>query len=77
MARAVRERLGADVGIATTGVAGPEELEGKAVGTVHIGLVWPGGEKHLEQKLPPRRELIKNRTGTLALLELARILAEQ
>ena len=32
MARGARERLGADVGLATTGVAGPEELEGRPVG---------------------------------------------
>ena len=74
MARAARERLGADIGISTTGVAGPDEMEGKPVGTVHIAIAWSNGEKHYEHKLPPRRELIKNRTATLALLELARLL---
>jgi len=38
MAGAVRRALGADVGLATTGVAGPDPLEGKPPGTVHIGL---------------------------------------
>ena len=34
MALGVRERLGADIGIATTGVAGPAEQEGHPPGTV-------------------------------------------
>ena len=38
MALGVRERLGADVGIATTGVAGPAEQEGHPPGTVFLGL---------------------------------------
>jgi nicotinamide-nucleotide amidase len=74
MARAARERLGADIGISTTGVAGPAEQEGKPVGTVHIGIVWASGQKHFLHKLPPRRELVKDRTVTLALLGLARLL---
>ena len=38
MATGVRDRLDADIGIATTGVAGPEPSEGKAVGIVFIAL---------------------------------------
>jgi PncC family amidohydrolase len=38
MARAVRELLGADIGVATTGVAGPETQEDQEVGTVFVGL---------------------------------------
>ena len=38
MARACRQRLGADIGVGITGVAGPDPLEGKPPGTVHIGL---------------------------------------
>jgi nicotinamide-nucleotide amidase len=38
MATGVRERFGADLGVATTGVAGPEPSEGKAVGIVFIAL---------------------------------------
>src|SRR5699024_9954077 len=38
MARGARERLNADLGIATTGVAGPDPSEGKAVGSVFIAL---------------------------------------
>jgi len=43
MAAGVRGRLGADWGLATTGVAGPGEQEGKPVGTVHLGLAAPDG----------------------------------
>lgn len=38
MAEEARKLLNADIGISFTGVAGPEELEGKPVGTVFIGL---------------------------------------
>jgi PncC family amidohydrolase len=37
MAEGVARLLDADVAIATTGVAGPDELEGKPVGTVFVG----------------------------------------
>ncbi|MDI3406001.1 CinA family protein [Streptomyces cavernicola] len=42
MARGVREALGADWGIATTGVAGPEPQDGKPVGTVYVAVAGPG-----------------------------------
>lgn len=38
MAAGVRRAVGADIGLATTGVAGPEPHQGKAVGTVWLGL---------------------------------------
>jgi nicotinamide-nucleotide amidase len=43
MATGVRTRLGADWGLALTGVAGPEPQGGQPVGTVHIGLHGPAG----------------------------------
>ncbi|MER6997492.1 CinA family protein [Streptomyces sp. NPDC000410] len=43
MAAGVRARLGAGWGIATTGVAGPEEQDGQPVGTVFVAVVGPGG----------------------------------
>ncbi|GAA3925622.1 nicotinamide-nucleotide amidohydrolase family protein [Microbacterium soli] len=33
----------ADIGIATTGIAGPESPDGQPVGTVHVGVATPGG----------------------------------
>ncbi|MET0812241.1 MAG: nicotinamide-nucleotide amidohydrolase family protein [Microbacterium sp.] len=41
MAEGVRRVLGADVGIATTGVAGPAPQDGTAVGTVCIAVATP------------------------------------
>ncbi|MER6618364.1 CinA family protein [Streptomyces xantholiticus] len=43
MAAGVRDVLGADWGIATTGVAGPEPQDGKAVGTVYVAVAGPAG----------------------------------
>ncbi|WP_299165320.1 CinA family protein [uncultured Arthrobacter sp.] len=39
MAQGARDACGADVGVATTGVAGPEPHEGKDVGTVVVAVV--------------------------------------
>lgn len=35
----------ADAGISTTGIAGPDSPDGQPVGTVHIGVVTPAGER--------------------------------
>lgn len=43
MAVGVRRLAGATYGLAVTGVAGPDEQDGKAVGTVHIALGGPEG----------------------------------
>ena len=43
MACGVRARLGADVGLATTGVAGPDSQDGKRPGTVHVAVCTPDG----------------------------------
>lgn len=41
MALGVRKVCGADLGVATTGVAGPAEQDGKPVGTVYVAVVGP------------------------------------
>nr|WP_329869331.1 CinA family protein [Streptomyces sp. SP18CS02] len=43
MAAGVRDRLGADWGLATTGVAGPEPQDGQPVGTVYVAVCGPVG----------------------------------
>ncbi|USQ83848.1 nicotinamide-nucleotide amidohydrolase family protein [Streptomyces phaeoluteigriseus] len=44
MAAGVRRALGADWGIATTGVAGPDEQDGQPVGTVFVAVEGPSGQ---------------------------------
>ncbi|WP_205629569.1 CinA family protein [Jiangella muralis] len=43
MAEGVRSRLGASVGVATTGVAGPDPQDGHPPGTVHVAVASDGG----------------------------------
>ncbi|WP_160719913.1 competence/damage-inducible protein A [Bacillus sp. USDA818B3_A] len=54
--------MGADVGVSFTGVAGPDELEGKPVGTVYIGVAMKGRPTVVEKlNLGGTREAIRNR----------------
>lgn len=71
MAAGVRHRLGADVGLATTGVAGPDELEGQPVGTVFLGVAL--GDRVFSQRirLPGDREQIRQ-FSVISLLDLLR-----
>jgi nicotinamide-nucleotide amidase len=59
MARGVRERLGADWGVATTGVAGPGPQDGVPAGTVYVGIDGPGGAQVLELDLPGGRVAVR------------------
>ena len=43
MATGVKDRLGADVGLATTGVAGPSAQDGHPPGTVHVAVASADG----------------------------------
>ncbi|MFC1930363.1 competence/damage-inducible protein A [Chloroflexota bacterium] len=74
MAAAIRERLGTDIGLSTTGVAGPDELEGNPVGLVYIGMDTGKKNKVIRLNLPPRRPDVKNRAAVAALFELRKIL---
>jgi nicotinamide-nucleotide amidase len=42
MAAGVRSLMGSTWGLATTGVAGPDPLDGKGVGTVFVAVAGPG-----------------------------------
>jgi nicotinamide-nucleotide amidase len=76
MAEGVRERLGADVGVAVTGVAGPGGgSEEKPVGLVFVHAVGPDGEEARRTELPGDREMIRGR-ATAASLHLARRLLQ-
>ncbi len=72
MAKGVRARLGADVGIAVTGVAGPGGgSDEKPVGLVHHHVSSPDGEKGATFSLPADRPTIRAR-ATVAALHLTR-----
>ena len=59
MAHGVRDRLGADVGLALTGVAGPDEQDGQPVGTLWVGMVGPGFDEVRHARLPGQREQMR------------------
>ena len=70
LAHGARRVLGCDVGLATTGVAGPEPQGGKAVGTVYVAVVTPDSAAVSLLSLDGSRDEI--RTATVrAVLELA------
>ncbi|MEU0832975.1 CinA family protein [Streptomyces sp. NPDC005969] len=70
MATGVRRILGADWGVATTGVAGPDEQDGKPVGTVYVAVAGPdGSEKVAALRLNGDRADIR-RESVRSLLEL-------
>ena len=76
MARGARERLGADVAVAVTGVAGPGGgTDEKPVGLVFAHAVGPDGERTVRTELPGDREMIRGR-ATAASLHLVRRLLE-
>ncbi|HET7230728.1 MAG TPA: competence/damage-inducible protein A [Longimicrobium sp.] len=69
MAEGVRQRAGADLGLSTTGIAGPGGgTPDKPVGTVCIGLAWEGGTWSRRYDLGDRgRDFIKGVTAMSAL----------
>ena len=72
MAAGVRARLGVDVGIAVTGVAGPDGgTEAKPVGLVQLHVSTPDDERGDGFSFPGDREMIRTRS-TVAALHLAR-----
>jgi nicotinamide-nucleotide amidase len=76
MAHGARERLGVDVAVAVTGVAGPGGgTEAKPVGLVFAHAVGPDGEKAVRTELPGDREMIRGR-ATAASLHLVRRMLE-
>ena len=72
MARSVRELLGADLGIATTGEAGPDPQEDVPVGTLFVGVADRNSVRVHHIVLSGEPEEIRASAAELALLHLRR-----
>jgi nicotinamide-nucleotide amidase len=71
LAEGARERCGADWGVATTGVAGPEPQDGKPVGLVYVAVAGASGTQVRELRLDGNRAAIRTESVTRALFLLA------
>lgn len=75
MAAGARARLGADVAVAVTGIAGPGGgSRQKPVGLVYVYAECPDGHSAWGGELPGDREAIRNRATALALHLLRQLL---
>jgi nicotinamide-nucleotide amidase len=72
MAEGAVKVLGSDVGLAITGVAGPDLQEGQPPGTVFVGLAAPGREtESFGFRVPGDRDRVRQ-YATIAALDLLR-----
>ena len=72
MAEGAARVTGADVGLGITGVAGPDEQEGVAPGTIFVGLTLPGEPTQTRQlRVPGDRERVRQ-YGAISALDLLR-----
>lgn len=69
MAQQVSKKFNAEIGIATTGVAGPDRQEDKPAGTVFIAVVGAAGATAIELSLTGDRGQIRAQS-VIAALEL-------
>jgi nicotinamide-nucleotide amidase len=77
MAAGARERLGATIGAATTGVAGPDAADGKPPGTVHIAVSTAGGTVVQTLALSGGRDEIRRDTVERSLRLMWSVLWEE
>ncbi|MEG9225800.1 CinA family protein [Aeromicrobium sp. Sec7.5] len=77
MAEGVRARLGADLGVATTGNAGPDASEGKPVGRVHVAIATADDTRDWQLDLDGDRDAIRQATVTVALSQALATLAPE
>lgn len=77
MASGVRAMAGATYGLATTGVAGPGEQEGKPPGTVFVGIAGPGLLEAVALELSGKREQVQDRTTREAFAALEAVLRRE
>jgi nicotinamide-nucleotide amidase len=71
LAAGARARCGADWGLATTGVAGPDPQDGVAVGTAYVAVAGPQGSRTRKLHLDGDRTAIRAGTVAAALELLA------
>jgi competence/damage-inducible protein CinA-like protein len=72
MAEGARKALGADIGLAVTGVAGPTEQDGQPVGTVFFGIAFGDTPAQASEiHLPGDRERVRQ-FSAISLLDLLR-----
>ncbi|MDN4595745.1 CinA family protein [Leifsonia virtsii] len=76
LASGIRERLAvggrpADLGVATTGVAGPDPQGGRPVGTVFVGISSAAGTRSVALELSGDRDAIRRATVAEAVHALA------
>ncbi|GAB1642434.1 CinA family protein [Krasilnikovia sp. MM14-A1259] len=67
LAQGARQRCGADWGVATTGVAGPEPQDGKPVGLVYVAVAGPPGSAVQELRLKGSREQVRIESVSMVL----------
>jgi nicotinamide-nucleotide amidase len=71
MALGAQRVLGADVGLALTGVAGPTEQDGQPVGTLHVALATADGVETASLRLPGTRDQMRQ-FSVISSLDLLR-----
>lgn len=71
MAEGARRVLDADVGLALTGVAGPDEQDGMPVGTLCVGVVTDAGSFARTLRLPGQRDPMRQ-LAVISALDLLR-----
>ena len=77
MARGATQRLGADVAVSVTGVAGPGGgSPAKPVGLVYLHAVTPATSHAMELHLPGNRDAVRRRAAVSALHLLRRLLTQ-
>ena len=72
MAEQAKQKLGADVGVSLTGVAGPDSLEGQPVGTVWIGIAYRNKAGYAQKFHFPRQRKYVQARAVLTALDLVR-----
>jgi nicotinamide-nucleotide amidase len=78
MASGAQRVLGASVGLALTGVAGPEEQDGEPVGTLCVGVSFPNGQTFsTRSQLPGQRDQMRQFSVITALAFLRKLLLSE